>query len=684
MSKNVKQTLALIADALGRLLVLLSVAFLVYEVRLRTSEATYHPLYVYWQYVVDLVTLRPGVTPQGIPASFYIVPALGRTIALFVASMAAGLVAGLLLARWNFVHFRERAVKRLERLGSMAYALPIAVLAMLLFAIATETGWFPLGGTSSPGYASLGPLAQLLDLLHHFLLPWGALALFPALVLIRSGLRAVEELRYAEYVVTAKAHGFTDRELYRYHARRPVLARLFADLAAHLPLFVTYLVIVELVFRYTGAGYYLVQPYTGFWGTRGRDVFVVSQAALIYVGALTVFSQLALRLAGLWLVPTLRRQSDGEGARLALVVGAVISIVVVGALATPVVAAGDAWAGSAIIGVVMAGCGIVAVLAMPMIRARRNREGRSPRPGTTEPSGTRVPTDAPDDRSDVGDVELAGGRLRSWLRQRVRPGHAIAVALLIVLIVLPWVVPMPRRPSPIILVRPNAIEHPYLIWYYFVGTLLSGKFLLVVLLAAIAGAIAGTALGTLAGYYRATALNRGIAYLEVFPSILVAILVAGLTTIRGVPLLAALVVAATIRFCGQSRDFGVALRKSDFVRYGVAIGEGPIEQFRRHVLPNLARRFIPDLIGIYVDLIVLTVNLSFLRLVPVRRFGPPVEAPIGPIRHAVVLMHDWGSQLAAARSDFIRGIYLPSVWPLVLLIGTIVLLRYLVPTRRSV
>ncbi len=665
-----RRSFGLVVDAVLRLLILLSAAFLVYEVGLRPTVGIYHPLYRYWEYLRDLLTFQPGVTSQGVQTSFYIRPALVRSLALFVAAMLASLACGFLLARWNFVRFRERAIRRLERVGSLAYSLPIAVLATLLFAFASETGWFPVGGTSSARFDMLGPLERAVDLLRHFVLPFTTLALFPSLVLLRSGMQVVEELRSSEYVTIARSHGFTDAQLFAYHVRRPLLARLFSNLASSLPLFVTYLVIVELAFRYTGVGYFMVQPYTGFWGMRREEAFVVAQAALVYVGALTVVLQLAFRLAGLWLVPSLRTAGPSDAARLSRAVVAVTLVVLCGALAVPLVAGSGAASAASRAVAAVALAGVIGAVSWASV-------ARLHLPSLVE-RATATPLAASAAAGSPTRPTQGTSRTPATLRRSVGPLlAAIAVAALVVL---PWVVPVPDRPGVTILIRPNVREHPFLIWYFFRLALSNGRFLLVVLITALGGSVAGSLLGIFAGYYRTTALDRAMDYVHVFPSILIAVLVAGLTEVPGAPLLVALVFAAVVRFYGESRDFGIRLRGADHVRYGRAIGEGPVELLVRHIAPNLLRGYPARLVDLSVDLIVLTANLSFLNLVSVgAAAGPPARVA----RFASVLTSEWGSMLAGARSDFIKGVYLPSIWPSVLLIGSIVLIRFLASSWRS-
>lgn len=656
--RTANRSIMLVADACLRLLVLLTATFLVYEIALRTTEAAYHPLYRYWQYLRGLLLLQPGVTPHGVKTAFFIRPALVRTLALFAGAMAASVLAGYLLARWNFVRYRERAVRRLERIGSLAYSLPIAVLAMLFFIVASETGWFPVGGTSSARFDDLGPAERAVDLLRHYFLPWLTLTLFPALLLVRSGLLIVRELRFAEYVTIARSHGLSPSRLFAYHIRRPLLARLLSDLAANLPLFVTYLVIVELAYRYTGIGFYTVQPYTGVWGMRREEAFTVAQAALVYIGAVTVLLQLVFRLGGLWLVPSHRTADTDQQAQITRTICAGVAVMLLGAFLYPPL---GTTSQAAVAGRIIAGAAATCLVGLLIRRRGASGVGRPPVPEIAMAPGAEGSLQRPP--------------ARGWF-DRIRPGTVIVCACVCALVVLPWLLPPPERPPVQVMFRPNLREHPVLIWYYFLRTLVEGRFLLVVLVAAFVGSSVGSLLGIVAGYFRSHTLDRAMAYVHVFPSILVVVLVVGLSEVPGLPVFVALVVAAAVRFFADSRDYGVVLRKTDFVRYGVSIGEGPLEQLSRHVLPNLARGYGARLLDLSVDLIVLTANLSFLRLLPAGP-GAPAAGAEGLLRFAAPLTDGWGRLLADARSDFIKGIYLPALWPFVLLIGTIFLVRAL-------
>lgn len=667
MNGRVTQGSRLVLLAAVRLLVILSAAFLVYEVRLRAVEPSFHPLYGFFRYAVGLLTLRPGVTPTGIPTAFYVRPALLRSAALLTAASATACAVGYGFARWNFVHARRRALLRIERVGSIAYALPIAALAMVFFAIAAETGWFPIGGTTSTDFSSLGPVGKALDVLHHAALPWLTLTLFPALMLIRSGVRAVDELRDEDYLSLARSHGFPDVDLFRLHARKPVLGRLLTDLSAQLPLIVTYLVIVELVFRYTGVGYYTVQPYSGFWGSRGPDVFAVSQAALVYVGAGTVLAQLLLRLATVAAVPRMRTlRLDGVGGQRSAALAMVAFATAGAGLIALTIGEGAGLAADAVRrGIALIGAlGFVAALTV-WRRADGAAAGPDARIANREPSDARTAFEAP----------VASAGMRPVLRGSAFPtGRAIAWVLLAVLVLLPWLVRPPNRPPRFLLARPDFVEHPELVWYFFARTFVTGRFLLVVLVTTAAGALVGVILGALAGYYGAGTVDRAVSCVEVVPSLLVAALVAGISASASAPVTIAVAVAAAVSLYAPARRIGNELTGAEFTTYGRAIGETRLEELRRHLAPNLAVRLGPRFPSLYGDMIVLTVNLGFLRLTPV---GGADERAGVVVDFFSAIGREWGGQIAQGRSDFIRGTYLPTFWPILFLIGTALLVKSL-------
>ena len=143
-------------------------------------------------------------------------------------------------------------------LGVMLGATPPFWLGTLLvYFVAFKLGWFPIGGSRTPG----GPagLGGTLDVLKHAVLPAFTLTFVSLggwVLLMRNSMLTVMN---DDYVKFARAKGLSNRTIaYRYAARNAILP-IFTQLALALGIVVGGQVFIEIVFSYQGIGYWLLQ-----------------------------------------------------------------------------------------------------------------------------------------------------------------------------------------------------------------------------------------------------------------------------------------------------------------------------------------------------------------------------------------------------------------------------------------
>jgi ABC-type dipeptide/oligopeptide/nickel transport system permease subunit len=253
---------------------------------------------------------------------------------------------------------------------------------------------------------------------------------------------------------------------------------------------------------------------------------------------------------------------------------------------------------------------------------------------------------------------------------------AVVAAVLLAIVMVPWVVPRPERPSAVVLLRPRGRDHPELIWYFFRHSIASGQALLPILLGVAVGSAAGVIAGTASGFFRLHLIGRSVDTVAVFPSVLLLVVISGFTAVLGLPMLLVVGIAAFVRFFFWAERRASELQTAKFVHYGRSIGEGGGELTLRHVLRNVTAGAGSHLIRLFSDMIVLTANLTFIRLTPF--YTAPDDRPLTLIeRVTAALPSDWGSALAAAKGDFTHRTYLPAIWPAIFLIATITILRLL-------
>ncbi|SFI94270.1 microcin C ABC transporter permease YejB [Jannaschia pohangensis] len=140
----------------------------------------------------------------------------------------------------------------------VAYAIPgflFAIMLLVLFAGGSYFKIFPLRGLTSPEFDSLGPIEQALDYLWHIALPVLAstISAFAGLTLLTKN-SFLDEIR-KQYVVTARAKGLPDRQVFYGHVFRNAMLIVISGFPA---LFVSVFfggsVIIETIFSLDGLG----------------------------------------------------------------------------------------------------------------------------------------------------------------------------------------------------------------------------------------------------------------------------------------------------------------------------------------------------------------------------------------------------------------------------------------------
>jgi microcin C transport system permease protein len=139
-----------------------------------------------------------------------------------------------------------------------AYAIPgflFATLLLVLFAGGTFVQWFPLGGLASPGAAALPWPERVLDYLWHAALPTLALIIggFAGLTMLTKN-SFIDQIR-AQYAVTARAKGASERRVLYGHVFRNAMILIVAGFpAAFIGILFTGSLLIEVIFSLDGLG----------------------------------------------------------------------------------------------------------------------------------------------------------------------------------------------------------------------------------------------------------------------------------------------------------------------------------------------------------------------------------------------------------------------------------------------
>lgn len=191
-------------------------------------------------------------------------PVLDLIMSKFPVSLQFGLVSFILaylicipLGVWKAV----RKGSHFDRISSFIlfvfYSVPpfmLGILLVVFFAGGSFLGWFPIGGISSQNFKELSTGAQIVDRIHHFVLPLTCYMIgqFTTLTLLmRNSL--LEEIK-KDYVRTARAKGLKESVVVLKHALRNALIPIATGLGGFLSVFFAGSLLIESIFQLDGIG----------------------------------------------------------------------------------------------------------------------------------------------------------------------------------------------------------------------------------------------------------------------------------------------------------------------------------------------------------------------------------------------------------------------------------------------
>lgn len=197
-----------------------------------------------------------------------------------------------------------RRGSRFDRTSTSAamvlYSTPEFFFGMLLLAfVAGRTGWFPTGGLRSVG-ANYGFVGNLLDRIHHLVLPVLTLTLgylgSYALIMRTSMIETLGE----DYLVTARAKGLRDSEVMSRHAVPNALLPSVSLIAISCGFVIGGAITTETVFSYPGLGLATANA------IRNNDLPML-QALFLFASAAVILFNLVADFVYALLDPRVRR-----------------------------------------------------------------------------------------------------------------------------------------------------------------------------------------------------------------------------------------------------------------------------------------------------------------------------------------------------------------------------------------
>ncbi|HET9196461.1 MAG TPA: ABC transporter permease [Vicinamibacterales bacterium] len=152
-------------------------------------------------------------------------------------------------------------------------SLPPLVTSLILVFIAARTGWFPLGGMTTPGIVETAWGPWLADVAAHLPLPVIALALPVAATFERLQSQALGETLHLPFVAAASARGVSRRSAILHHAWPVSLRAICAIYGIVIGAVLSGSFVVEYVTAWPGLGRMMYEA------LRARDIYLVAGCA---------------------------------------------------------------------------------------------------------------------------------------------------------------------------------------------------------------------------------------------------------------------------------------------------------------------------------------------------------------------------------------------------------------------
>jgi len=213
------------------------------------------PLHIqYLKWLKNFAQGNLGVSSSGELVANRLMERIPNTILLTVSTILMTWLVGIPLGIYSALNWKKPADRILTILSSIGMAIPSFFFALLLLIMAVKTGWFPVGGLTSPGFNNFSPAHKVVDILHHLFLP--VLVLF---TISLSGLQRqmrgnLLDVLESDYIKLARAKGLPENKVIYKHAVRNAINPMVTLIGFEFASLLSGAALTEYVFQYPGLG----------------------------------------------------------------------------------------------------------------------------------------------------------------------------------------------------------------------------------------------------------------------------------------------------------------------------------------------------------------------------------------------------------------------------------------------
>ncbi|ADU50418.1 binding-protein-dependent transport systems inner membrane component [Thermaerobacter marianensis DSM 12885] len=210
----------------------------------------------YLDWLGDLLRGDLGHTFKGyMPVAQIIWPTFKNTLILMTTAWVLTLVIAIPWGVYNSARQYGFSDTLASLVGYAGFAMPSFWLGIILQeTFALKLKWFPLSNMYTYGREG-----DVLDLLHHMVLPVTTLVIINLAAYLKYARASMLEVLGQDYIRTARAKGVPERRVIFRHALRNALIPVITILGLDLPFVVSGAALTEAVFNWPGMGQLFVQ-----------------------------------------------------------------------------------------------------------------------------------------------------------------------------------------------------------------------------------------------------------------------------------------------------------------------------------------------------------------------------------------------------------------------------------------
>lgn len=213
------------------------------------------PLYMqYGKWLLSTIQGDMGVSVSGEKVFTLIMSRVPNTLLLSLSTILMTWLFGIPLGIYAALNWRKPADRIMALLSSAGMAVPSFFFALLLLIFAVKTGWFPVGGLTSPGYENFSWTHKTLDILHHLFLPTLVLFTISLAGLQRQMRGNLLDVLESDYVKLARAKGLPENKVIYKHALRNAINPMVTLIGFEFASLLSGAALTEYVFQYPGLG----------------------------------------------------------------------------------------------------------------------------------------------------------------------------------------------------------------------------------------------------------------------------------------------------------------------------------------------------------------------------------------------------------------------------------------------